>query len=258
MDNDRMNQNWIYSNRPSTENIFVDLDHRFGVSVSQFQLWALFVSCSAAHPLHTGLIRLSNAAPSSVAVRSYWRFAGRVIHINQGRQWLTCLVSVRMCKDCDVFSFQLLCTDPCNMEPHIIMLQHEWMVVEEWHYGPQDLIMVYSICGFKLTSMWSTCVSCLELIPGYTLTPSSPWGALFTTLTLANSSPRKRHTCCQPAARCSVNQDSSMKRTLLQREWIILAKEKCSTMCFFVVFFLLYKFVVKIRLIIIVCAWRKY
>ena len=33
------------------------------------------------------------------------------------------------CKNWDVFSFQELCTEPCNMGPWIIMLQHEVMVV---------------------------------------------------------------------------------------------------------------------------------
>ncbi len=37
------------------------------------------------------------------------------------------------CKNWDVFSIQELCTDPCNMGPCIIMLQHEVMVVDEWH-----------------------------------------------------------------------------------------------------------------------------
>ncbi len=37
-------------------------------------------------------------------------------------------------------------TDPCNMGPCIIMLQHEVMVVNEWHNnGPQDLVTV-SLC----------------------------------------------------------------------------------------------------------------
>ncbi len=50
------------------------------------------------------------------------------------------------CKNWDVFSFQELCTDPCNMGPCIIMLQHEVMVVDEWHNnGPQDLVTV-SLC----------------------------------------------------------------------------------------------------------------
>ncbi len=50
------------------------------------------------------------------------------------------------CKNWDVFSFQELCTDPCNMGPCIIMLQHEVMVVDEWHNnGLQDLVLV-SLC----------------------------------------------------------------------------------------------------------------
>ncbi len=47
------------------------------------------------------------------------------------------------CKNWDVFSFQDLCTDPCNMGPCIIMLQHEVMIVDEWHNnGPQYLVTV--------------------------------------------------------------------------------------------------------------------
>ncbi len=50
------------------------------------------------------------------------------------------------CKNWDVFSFQELCTDPCNMGPCIIMLHHEVMVVDEWHNnGPQDLVTI-SLC----------------------------------------------------------------------------------------------------------------
>ncbi len=50
------------------------------------------------------------------------------------------------CKNWDVFSFQEFCTDLCNMGPCIIMLQHEVMVVDEWHNnGPQDLVTV-SLC----------------------------------------------------------------------------------------------------------------
>ncbi len=45
-----------------------------------------------------------------------------------------------------VFSFQELCTDPFNMGPCIIMLQHEVMVVDECHNnGPQDFVTV-SLC----------------------------------------------------------------------------------------------------------------
>ncbi len=51
------------------------------------------------------------------------------------------------CNNWDVFSFQDLCTDPCNMGPCIIMLQHEVMVVDEWHNnGPQYLIEILCFC----------------------------------------------------------------------------------------------------------------
>ncbi len=57
------------------------------------------------------------------------------------------------CKNWDVFSFQELCTDPCNMGPCIIMLQHEVMVVDEWHNnGPQDLVTVRPVgCTAKFS-----------------------------------------------------------------------------------------------------------
>ncbi len=67
-------------------------------------------------------------------------------------------------KNWDVFSFQELCTDPCNMGPCIIMLQHEVMVVDEWYNnGPQDLNTVSLciqndhhlciLCAFKMTTI---------------------------------------------------------------------------------------------------------
>ncbi len=69
------------------------------------------------------------------------------------------------CKNWDVFSFQELCTDPCNMGPCIIMLQHEVMVVDEWHNnGPQDLVTVslciqndinkMHLCSLSITYAW--------------------------------------------------------------------------------------------------------
>ncbi len=59
---------------------------------------------------------------SSMAVRSCWILAGTG----------TCC--------------RMLCTDPYNMGPCIIMLQHEVIVVDEWHNnGPQYLVPV-SLC----------------------------------------------------------------------------------------------------------------
>ena len=46
-------------------------------------------------------------------------------------------------KNWDIFSFQELCADPCNMGLCIIMLKHEAMVADEWHdNGPYDLVTV--------------------------------------------------------------------------------------------------------------------
>jgi hypothetical protein len=61
------------------------------------------------------------------------------------------------------------------------MLKHEVMAADEWHdHGPQEL-------AFKLPSIKCNC-----LLPAYTITPPTPWGTMFTTLT-ANRSPTQRH-----------------------------------------------------------------
>ncbi len=71
-------------------------------------------------------------------------------------QWVTCPVSMLAnALNWDVFSFQELCTDLYNMGPCIIMLQHEVMVVDEWHNnGPQDLVTVslcMHLCSLSIT-----------------------------------------------------------------------------------------------------------
>ncbi len=53
-------------------------------------------------------------------------------------------------------------------------------------------------------------------MPAHTITPPPPWATRSTTLTSANRSPTRRHTCCLPSALYSENRDSSMKRTPLQ------------------------------------------
>jgi hypothetical protein len=43
----------------------------------------------------------------------------------------------------NIFSFQALCTDSCDMGPCIIMLKQEVMEAGEWHdNGPQNLVTV--------------------------------------------------------------------------------------------------------------------
>ncbi len=117
------------------------------------------------------------------------------------------------CNNWDVFSFQELCTDPCNMGLWIIMLQHEVMVMDEWHNnGPQELITV-SLCIQNAINKMHLC----------TITPPPPWATRSTTLTSANRSPTQRHTRCLPSALYSENWYSSEKRTPLQsarRHWM--------------------------------------
>ena len=115
----------------------------------------------ASHLLHMELIRLLIVAcgmmahSSSMAVLSCWILAGtgtrchiRIVYVSYPKhaQWVTCPVRCWPCKNWDVFSCQELCSDPCNMGPYIFMLQHEVMVVDEWHNNePQDFFTV-SLC----------------------------------------------------------------------------------------------------------------
>ena len=58
-----------------------------------------------------------------------------------------------------LFSFQELCTDPCDTGQCITMLKHEVMAADEGHdNGPQDL--VNGLCAFKLPSIQCNCVRC--------------------------------------------------------------------------------------------------
>ncbi len=104
------------------------------------------------------------------------------------------------------------------MGPCIIMLQHEVMVVDEWHNnGPQDLVTVsHSKCNQEnVRCPWHT--------PAHTITPPPPWATQSTTLTSANRSPSQCHTQSLPSALYSENQDSSVKKTPLQsarRHWM--------------------------------------
>ncbi len=133
-------------------------------------------------------------------------------------KWLCEVVGYR--QEPDVFSFQELCTDPCNMGPCITMLQHEVMVVDEWHTnGPQDLITVSLCIQNAINKMYLCSLSITYIVVHditHTITPLPPWATRSTTLTSANRSPQQHHSCCLPSALYSENRYSSVKRTPLQ------------------------------------------
>ncbi|XP_070410420.1 uncharacterized protein [Nothobranchius furzeri] len=91
---------------------------------------------------------------SSMVVRSCWILVGTGTRcrIRRSSTSQTCSMGDMFveyawpCKNWDIFSFQELCTDPCNMGPCIILLKHEVMFMDVRHNnGPQDLITV-SLC----------------------------------------------------------------------------------------------------------------
>ena len=45
-----------------------------------------------------------------------------------------------------IFSFQELCTDPCDMGPCIIMQKYELMVADEWHDNSPQYLFTVSLC----------------------------------------------------------------------------------------------------------------
>ncbi len=113
-----------------------------------------------------------------------------------------------LCKNLDVFSFQELCTDPCNMGPCIIMLQHEVMVVDEWHNNwPQDLVTV-SLCIQNAINQMHLCSLSITYACPYH-NPTATMGHSIHNVTSANRSPTRRHTRCLLSALYSENQDSS-------------------------------------------------
>ncbi len=130
-----------------------------GPKTSQYLVWPPFASRSATHLLRIELIRLLivacgmlvHSSSMAVQVAGYWQDWNTLSYTpiqsipNMLNGWLVRWICWP-CKNWDVFSFQELCTDPCNIGPCIIMLQHEVMVVDEWHNnGPQDIVTV-SLC----------------------------------------------------------------------------------------------------------------
>ncbi len=152
-----------------------------------------------------------------MAVWSCWILAGTGTRcrIHQSRASQTCSMGDIFrwvcwpCKNWDVFSLQELCTDPCNMGPCIIMLQHEVMVVDEWHNnGPQDLVTV-SPCIQNTINKIHLCSSITYTCPSHN--PTATMGH-----SIHNVDISKPLTHTTPYTLYSENRDSSVKRTPLQ------------------------------------------
>ncbi len=142
-----------------------------GTDTSQYLVWPPFASRSA-----TSSHRVDQVVDCGLWDVGPLLFNGCVKLLDIGRNWNTRSYTqiqsipnmlnrwhVRWvcwpCKNWDVFSFQEFCTDPCNMGPCIIMLQHEVMVVDEWHNNGLRISSRY-LCAFKTPSIKCTCVRC--------------------------------------------------------------------------------------------------
>ncbi len=119
------------------------------------------------------------------------------------------------CKNWDVFSFQELCTDPFNMGPCIIMLQHEVMVVDEWHNnGPQDLVTVSLCIQNAINNMHLCSLSIAYACPYHN--PTATMGHSIHNIDISKPLTHTMPYSCLPSALYSINRDSSVKRTPLQ------------------------------------------
>jgi hypothetical protein len=125
---------------------------------SKYLVWPPFASCRAVHLLCIELIRLLilacgmlshfNGCAKLLGIGGNWNTLSYTSiqnisnTLNGWHVWWEC----GPWKNWDIFSFQELCTDPCDMGPCIIMLKHEAMAVDDWHDNrPQDLITI-SLC----------------------------------------------------------------------------------------------------------------
>ncbi len=153
-----------------------------------------------------------------MAAQSCWILAGTGTRcrIRRSRasqtQWVTCPVSMLATQELGRFSFQELCTDPCNMGLCIIMLQHEMMVVDEWHNnGPQILVTV-SLCIQNAINKMHMC----SLSITYACPYHNPTATMGHSIHNVDISKPLTHTRCLQSALYSENWDSSVKRKLLQ------------------------------------------
>ncbi len=134
------------------------------------------------------------------------------------------------CKNWDVFSFQEFCTDPCTIGPCIIMLQHEVMVVDEWHnYGPQDLVML-SLCIQNAINKMHMCLLSITYACPYH-NPTATMGHSIHNVDIRKPLTHMTHTRCLPYALYSENRDSSVKRTQIKSNHFYCHLRACSRQC---------------------------
>ena len=151
---------------------------------SQYLVWPPFASGSATTPLHR-------------VAGSCWILVGTGTHCHtrQSRASQTCSIddmsgeyACSPLKNWDIFSFNELCTDPCDMGPCIIILKHKVKSMDDWHNNePQDVVTVSRCIQIAIDKIQF----CL-LLP--IQEPHCHHGTLFTTLTSANRSPTWYHT----------------------------------------------------------------
>lgn len=110
------------------------------------------------------------------------------------------------CKNWDAFSVQELCTDRCNMEPCVIMLQHDVLVMGEWHIS-RDL------CAFSTRSIKKRLGSLSIAHACPSINPTVTTGNSIRNTDISEPLISAR---CLTTAMNSENRDSTVKRTPLQ------------------------------------------
>jgi hypothetical protein len=136
-----------------------------------------------------------------MAVQSYWILAGtgRPCRARRSRASQTCSMGDMSGEYAgqnwdmlmNIFSFQELCPDPCDMGHCIVMLKHEVMNGKKWDSVSRHVSLCIQIA---INKMQLCSLSVAYACPYHK--PTTIWGTLFTTFISANRSPTWRHNSC--------------------------------------------------------------